>query len=146
MWTAFHRTNSIVRSPFQRRPCLVEANMVRTTCATCPIPSFPMDLLRPELQPNCNRRMSCWISLESSLASPSTRYRSNIGCVFWTAVRATSSCATIVSLSTHSGLSDLGCFDYDVGVPTLYKGFGFPCPLVGWSGQRLPRLERLESP
>src|SRR5208283_2569843 len=92
------------------------------------------------------RRMSCWTSLESSLASPSTRYRSNIGCVFWTAVRATSSCATIVSLSTHSGLSALGCFDYDVGVPTLYKGFSFSCPLVGWSGHRLPRLERLESP
>src|SRR5208282_1415854 len=49
--------------------------------------------------------------------TPPTRMRFSVH----TAVRATSSCATIVRLSTHLGLSALGCVDYDVGVPTLYK-------------------------
>jgi hypothetical protein len=75
----------------------------------------------------------------------STHCRSKVGCVFWTAVRATSSCAANASLSTHARRSALGCLDYDVGVPNLYKGFGFPCPLGGCSGRGLARLERAGS-
>jgi hypothetical protein len=89
-----------------------------------------------------NLRMSCCTPLESSLASPSTHCCSKVGCVFWIAVRAMSSSAANASLPTHARLSALGCLDYDLGVPNLYKGFGFLFPIgvlrsrTGESGTR----------
>jgi hypothetical protein len=57
----------------------------------------------------------------------STHCCSKVRCLFWTAVRATSSCAPqTFSLSKHARISALACLDYNVGVPNLTRVSVFP--------------------
>src|SRR6202011_5460953 len=75
----------------------------------------------------------------------STHCCSKVGCVFRTAVRAMSSCAADVSLPRHERLSALGCFDYDVGVPTYTRVSVFSArlgdvPVVDWRGRNATNL------